>query len=156
MPQYIVKNQSGTFDVTAEPAGFRVISALENRLFICESPTVPSGEFVVEFPEEQQAQFLYYPFPNGKKLWFDPFVGKVAFGTEIDNKNRRAISYSPEQLSARLAIMKWLMLNVWIPDKARMYGIVDDIVADYIAAAAALTDDNTARTYIDKNLYYNL
>lgn len=156
MKQYIVKNQSGTFDTTIQPEGFKVIGALENRLFICESSDSPIGEFVVEFLDEQQQQYMFYPYPDGKKLWFDPFECKVAFGNEIDNKNRRAIKYSNEQLDAKLNIMKWLMLNIWIPDKTRMYDIPLDVVNDYINQVIALTDTISARTYINKNLYYNL
>lgn len=154
--KYIVKNESGTFDAADQPDGFVAIAAIENRLFICESPTEPVGDFVVLFPEEQQQQMIYYAYPNGKKLPFDPFNGAVEFGLEVDNKNRREIIYTEEQMNTKLTIMKWLMINVWIPDKARMYSVPEEIVASYIVAVNNLTDAVTARTYIDKNLYYNL
>jgi hypothetical protein len=156
MKKYIVKSLSGTFAPGTQPEGFHAISAIENRLFICACPEIPHGDFVIEFPEEQQADFLYYHYSNGKRLWFDPFDGKVVFGNDIDNKNRRAIQYDTTQLATQLRIMKWLMLSVWIPDKKRIYSIPDDIVATYHAQVDALTDSATARTYITKNLYYNL
>ena len=157
MSQFIVKNESGTFVLGSQPIGFVALSALENRFFICESPITPNGDFVVPFPEEQQTEYLFYPYPNGKKLWFDPFNGSVEFDTVVDNKNRRAIMYTDAQLSIKLSIMKWLMLNVWIPDKARMLNMTTEETAVYIDYVNNnLTDDISARTYINKNLYYNL
>ena len=154
--QYIVKNESGTFNSDDQPVSFKALSAIENRLFICECDETPNGEFVVEFPEDQQRKLMFYVHANGKKLPFDPFKGLVTFGTELDNKNRRTILYTAEQVADRLAIMKWLMLNVWIPDKARMYSIPTDIVQSYIDRANSITDDVEAKNYINKNLYYNL
>ena len=156
MTIYIVKSQDGNFDMSEQFEGFKVISALENRMFICESPLMPVSEFAIEFPPEEYAKMLFYPFPNGKKLWFDPFDGQVVFGDEVDSKRRRAIQYTDEQLAIRLSIIKWLMLNVWVPDKKRMYDIPDEITDSYIAKINALTDDVAARTYLEKNLYYNL
>ena len=156
MPRYIIKSQTGTFAPGTQPEGFKTFTALENRLFMVDCPTPPNSEFVVEFPAELHAAFVLYPYANGKKLPFDPFFGAVQFGNEVDNKNRRAIQYTEEQLSARLTVMKWLMINVWIPDKARMYDTPTEIVGLYIAQVNALTDDVAARTYLQKNLYYNL
>lgn len=158
MPYYIVKNESGNFDIAAQPSGFNVLGggALENRFFICECPSTPTFEFVVPFPDEEYAKHVYYQHPNGRKLGFDPFKGTVEFGVEVDNKNRRAIIYSQTQLQIQLSFMKWLALNVWIPDKKRMYGIPDDIVQTYIDSVHALGNSEDARTYIRKNLYYNL
>lgn len=158
MPHYIVKNESGTFEPGSQPEGFSAIGggALENRLFICECPVRPNSEFVVDFPDEQRAKHVYYQHPNGRKLWYDPFNGAVKFGEEVDNKNRRAIIYSEEQLQLQLEYMKWLMLNVWIPDKKRIYEIPDDIIQSYIQQVNDLADAETARIYIRKNLHYNL
>ncbi|BAW19115.1 hypothetical protein [Ralstonia phage RP31] len=158
MAFFIVKNQSGTFDHSQQPDGFEIVGggALENRLFIVVCPTTPNAEFVVDYPDEQYAKHIFYQHPQGRKLWYDPFNGEVAFGTEVDNKNRRAIIYSEDQLTIQLDYMKWLMLNVWIPDKKRMYDIADDIVQTYVDAVNALTTAEDARTYIRKNLHYNL
>lgn len=158
MPFFIVKNESGTFIHSEQPEGFKVVGggAIENRLFIVECPVAPNSEFVVEYPDEQYAKHIFYQHPQGRKLWYDPFGGAVEFGEEVDNKNRRKIIYSDEQLTLQLDYMKWLMLNVWIPDKKRMYGIADDIVQTYIDAVNALTNAEDARTYIRKNLHYNL
>lgn len=154
--KYIVKNESGTFDTSIQPVGFVAIEAIENRFFICESPQTPVGEFVVQFPEEQARNLIFYRYPNGKKLPFDPFNGLVKFGDALDNKNRREIMYTEEQMEYKLSIMKWLMINVWIPDKAEIYSVPEDIVVSYLNAVDGLTDAIKARTYIDKNLYYNL
>lgn len=157
MPYYVVKNQEGTFHAGSQPDGFATAhGAIENRLFICVCPTVPNGEFVVEIPNEQLDNFRFYPYSNGKKLPFDIWNGEVKFGEEVDNKRRRVIMYTDEQLAKRLSIQKWLMLNVWIPDKARMYNIDQNIVDGYIAAVDALQDDEAARIHIIKNLHYNL
>lgn len=156
MPQYIVKNDTGTFPPGSQPDGFQVLSALENRFFICESPSQPLGDFVIAWPEEQQAKYPYYQHPNGRKLWWDPFDGAVQFGAEIDSKNRRKIIYNEEQLQTQLEIMKWLCFNLWIPDKQRMYQIAENIVNQYIFSVHAILDAEELRTYIRKNLYYNL
>lgn len=156
MTFFVVKCQSGTFDTTKQPTGFKVISAIENRFFICECAEPPLEEFVVEFPQEQMDNFIFYLYPNGKKLWFDPFDGAVEFAGEIDDKNRRAINYNSDQLNAQLSITCWFALNVWLPDKQRMYGIPDDAILLQIDEVMALTDPDAARTYVRKNLFYNL
>lgn len=156
MAQYIIKNTSGTFEPGSQPDGFATIGALENRMFRVECPVIPNSEFVAEFPTHQQAQFLYYPYANGKKLPFDPFNGTVEFGSVVDSKGRREIVYTEAQQAERFAVMQWLMLNVWIPDKTRMYNIVQEIVDSYISQVNALPDADTAQTYLRKNLYYNL
>lgn len=158
MPFFIIKRDDGTFDHSQQPDGFKPVGggALENRLFIVECPTRPNSEFVVDYPDDVYAKHIYYQHPNGRKLWDDPFRGAVQFGVEVDNKNRRAIIYSAEQLQMQLEYMQWLMLNVWIPDKKRMYNIADDIVQSYVDAVNALTNAEDARAYIRKNLYYNL
>lgn len=158
MPYYIVKNDTGNFYASEQPKGFKALGggALENRFFICECPTVPVTCFAVVFPEEELAKHVFYQHPNGRKLPCDPFEGRVKFGDVVDNKNRRAIIYSEEQLAIQLSIIKWLALNVWIPDKKRMYEIPEEIVQSYIDAINKLTDAEDARVYIRKNLYYNL
>ena len=156
MPHYFVKCVSGTFLREEQPEGFKAGLAIENRIFMCESPTPPNSEFVVELPEEMREKFVYYAWPDGKRLPFDPFNGKVKFSEDQDAKLRRAIQYTPEQLADKLDIMKWLMINVWIPDKKRMYGVPDDLVSFYIEQVNSLVDTVEARTYIEKNLFYNL
>lgn len=156
MTLFVVKCQSGTFDPNKQPAGFKVISAIENRFFICECEEPPLEEAVVEFPQEQMDNFLFYLYPNGKKLWFDPFNGVVEFVDVGDNKGRKAINYSDAQLNAQLSITCWFALNVWLPDKQRMYSIPDDAILLQIDEVMALTDPDAARTYVKKNLYYNL
>jgi hypothetical protein len=59
-------------------------------------------------------------------------------------------------LQARLKVFKWLMLNVWIPDKARMYNSPQEVVDLYIEQVAAITDEVAAQTYLKKHLHYNL
>lgn len=156
MSIYIVKSQDSNFDMVEQPEGFKVISALENRMFICESPSLPLSEFVIEFPAEEYAKMLFYPFANGKRLWFDPFEGQVTFGEDVDSKRRRAVQYTDEQLAIRLSILKWLMLNIWVPDKKRMYDIPNNMVDEYITKINEFSNDVEARTYLEKNLYYNL
>lgn len=157
MPYYVVKNVSGTFAPGSQPDGFATAhGAIENRLFICSCPTTPNGEFVVEIPAEQLDNFRFYPYPNGKKLPFDIWNGEVQFDQVVDNKRRSAIMYTADQLAKRLSIQKWLMLNVWIPDKTRMYNIEQNIVDNYVATVDNLQDDTTASVYIIKNLHYNL
>jgi hypothetical protein len=153
---YIVKNQSGTFENGEQPDNFKVTGSLENRFFICECSTTPVSEFVVEFPKEQCDKHIFYQHPNGRKLWYDPFNGAVQFGVEVDSKNRRAIIYNEQQLLTQLSYMKWLALNVWIPDKVRMYTISEDIVQSHLNQIDAIDDADLMRVYIRKNLYYNL
>jgi len=158
MTKWIVKHSTGNFDFSEQPADFKVepAGALENHFFICDCSSMPTGDYVIEFPVEQQDNFKYFPFDDGKKLWFDPFDGAVQFGEEVDHKNRRAIIYNAEQHAKRLAFMQWMLLNVWLPDKQRMFDIPQDTVALYVNQINALDDSTVARTYIKKNFYYDL
>jgi hypothetical protein len=156
MPHYLVKCPSGTFHADEQPEGFKALGAMENRFFMCECPTPPNGDFVVEMPDEQAQNQILYLFKNGKPLLWDPFSGAVQFSDERDAKGRKTIIYSQAQLDAQLAFMKWIALNVWIPDKQRIYGMSDEVINEQIAKVNALTDPELARVFIVKNLYYDL
>lgn len=154
---YLCKNTSGTFVPAEQPAGFAVLSALENRFFLCESPSEPTSEFTVTAPDWLPAAMPFYQYPNGKKLWFDPFNGTVQFSEGVDTKSRRTVQYSQEQLDLRLSVFKWLMLNVWIPDKERL-DLLDGRVPDNTLTlqASALLSDVDAEQFLKSNLYYDL
>ncbi len=156
MPQWIVKNITGTFAPGTQPDGFKALLGIQNRFFVCECPVQPNGDFVVEFPTEQQARFVMFQYSNNKKLPFDPFNGAVEFDAEVDAKGRRKIKYSSDQLAARLQIFKWFMLNVWIPDQQRMLGTPQEVSDRYVAQVNALTTDEEAQIYLQSTLYYNL
>lgn len=156
MPIFIVKSQSGNFDSTVKPEGFRGISALENRFFICESPTKPEGKFVVEFPDEEYAKINHYLFKNGKKVWLDVFDGKVNLSEDVDRKNRRVIQYTEDQMKVRLSIIVWIMLNVFLPDKARLMNLSEVEIQKYKNDIISLSDGELARQYLETNFYYDL
>lgn len=156
MALYIVKNTSGTFAPGTQPDGFKAILGIENRLFITECPTIPNGEFVVEFPQEIFDQLPYYHYASNKKLPFDPFNGNVAFEDVIDKKGRQRILYNEAQFATRLSILKWMMLNVYLPDKARMQSMTQVEIDAAIAEINALPDDITAKSYLITNLYHDL
>jgi hypothetical protein len=156
MPYYFVKCPSGTFNSDEQPEGFVALQAMENWFFLCQSPSMPNGDFVVQLPDEMVDAQRYYLFPNGKNLLWDPFEGDVEFTAEKDAKGRRKIIYTQAQLDAQLAFMRWMALNVWIPDKKRIYNMSDDVIDEQIAKANEPTDPETMRKFIAKNLYYNL
>ena len=156
MTYYIAQAQSCDFNPKEQPEGFRLISAIENRCFICESPTQPNSPFVVEFPDRLFGNMQYFNFPNGKKLWFDPFNGAVKFGDEVDSKNRRKIEYSPEQIGIRLELYQWFMTNVWIPDMVRLFSTPEEVKQRLLKEVSELTTDDDAVLYLKMNLHYNL
>jgi hypothetical protein len=156
MALYIVKNTSGTFAPDTQPDGFRAILGIENRLFITECPTPPNGELVVEFPQEIYDQLPYYHYAGNKKLPFDPFNGAVTFEDVIDKKGRQRILYTDAQFALRLSIMKWMMINVYLADKARMQSMTQAEVDTATAEINALPDDITAKSYLATNLYHDL
>ena len=159
MAQWLIKHQNGNFDFDQQPAGFKVVVSFENKFWLCDCAEMPNGEVVIEFNKYQDIKpnwFLYYGLPNGKKTIVDVFAGNVKLSEILDNRNRRAIMYSDEQLSMRLDIMKWLSLNVWIPDKQRVLGLDDAAVETLRSEVEALSDDISAKAYIQSNLYYDL
>jgi hypothetical protein len=156
MAYYIVKNRTGTFEPGTQPDGFAAVLGMENRLFIVECPVVPNGEFVAVFPDTMYQQRAFYLYGSNKKMPFDPFNGEVIFEDVVDKKNRRRIMYTDAQLALRLDMFKWMMLNVYLPDKARMQSMSQTDVDTAIAEINALPDDIAAQTYLTTNLYYDL
>jgi hypothetical protein len=154
MALWIVKHKTGNFE--NQPDGFKVITALENSFWRCECPSRPISEFVVEFPPEQEAQYLYYKWPSGKKLLADPFGGNVEASEGTDSKKRRTYTYNQTQLDMRLALIKWLAINVWIPDRQRMQSLDANTVQQYNNNINSFNNDVDAKDYIVNNLYYDL
>jgi hypothetical protein len=150
MAQWILKNRSGQFD--DQPEGFNPISALENRFFICECPTQPTGDFVVACPEQYQGCDELYLFDNGKRT-LGIADTRIQLSEELDYKYRRAIMYTSEQLALRLDMIKWIALNVFVPDKQRMLGADSAAIVQDIEA---FTSDKMLRRYVADNLYYDL
>jgi len=156
MAFYIIKNRTGTFVPGTQPDGFKAILGIENRLFIAECSSAPTGEFVVIFPPEQYALLVFYHYAGNKKLPFDPFNGEVQFDDVIDKKGRRRIMYTDAQLADRLDMFKWMMLNVYLPDKARITQMTQADVDRVTVEINALPDDTAAQQYLITNLYYDL
>jgi hypothetical protein len=150
MAQWIVKNRLANFD--SQPAGFNAVSALENRFFVCECPTQPTGDFVVAFPEQYYGCDELYLFDNGKRT-LGIADTRIQLSEELDYKRRRAIMYTAEQLALRLDMIKWIALNVFVPDKQRMLGAD---TASTVQEIEAFTDDKLLRRYVAENLYYDL
>lgn len=157
MKKWFVKKWNGTFEEGSQPQGFSAITSIENRLFLCECPTKPDGVFVVEFPEEAQPpQWEYYTYENGKKLWYDPWNGSVPFEEEVDYKNRRRVMYTSEQLAIRINLIKWIAINCWIPDRARIYNISLEGMNQQISEVLEINDESAITAYVKENLYYDL
>jgi hypothetical protein len=156
MTQWVLKNSSGIFNhVLPQPDGFTLIDAIENSFYIAECPTTPNGDFVVELPEQFNNNLEFYIFPNGKKLL--GLTNKtIELSETVDKKNRRSIIYTQDQLDFRISLMKWLALNVWIPDKKRMKNLDDSTVQQLISDIQEFTDDLLLKKYINLNLYYDL
>jgi hypothetical protein len=154
MTYWLVKDKMGNFE--NQPEGFKVINAIENSFWRCECPTKPTAPFVVEFPNEQEEQLWYYIWPSGKKLLSDPFGGRVHASEETDNKGRRVYTYTQEQMDMRLALIKWLVINVWAPDKQRLKNLDAAVTQQYINDINAFNNDVAAKEYVVNNLYYDL
>lgn len=151
---WIVKDKLGNFE--NQPAGFKVITAIENSFWRCVCPIKPLAPFVVEFPAKQEEQYWYYIWQSGKKLLADPFGGRVQASVEKDSKGRRTYTYTQEQMDMRLDLIKWLALNVWIPDKQRLQNLDESVVQKYIDDINAFNNDVEAKEYVVNNLYYDL
>jgi len=156
MAAYFVKNSSMSFDYGKQPKEFRAIYAIENRFFLCESPKSPVGEAVIKIPEEQEENFIFFRYPLGVKSAFDPFGGQVAVTSEPDHKGRVVYRYNEDQISKKISITKWIMLTVWLPDRATMENIPQDQVDSMINEIQNLNTLVELSTYIKTNLYYNL
>jgi hypothetical protein len=156
MAQWILKNSSGIFDHgLTQPTDFQLIDAIENSFFVARCPTQPNGDFVVEFPEQFHDCLEFFWFPNGKKTL--GLTNKtIALSTDVDSKNRRAIMYTADQMDFRISLIKWIALNVWIPDKKRMQNLDDSTVQQLILGIEGLDDDRLLKQYITDNLYYDL
>jgi len=156
MASYLVKNVSGTFDHSKQPASFMAVTSIENRFFICECEEEPIGDFVVFMPDDVRSNHRFHLFKNGKKLWFDPFNGEVKFGDEVDAKRRRAIQYSEEQLQIRVGFFKWMVENVWLPDMIRLFPEREEAGKKALAELLLINDDEEARLFVASNFYYDL
>lgn len=154
---WVVNTENYEFNYKEQPADFEIIAGIENKFYIVRAlDGKPKGDYVVEFPLDLVKWIPYYQYANGKKLPFDPFNGEVSFGETVDLKNRREIIFTDEQLNMQLTLIKWLMLNVWVPDRQQRLGVSDAAVSLQLNEIDSLTDSEAARTYIRKNLYYNL
>ena len=156
MKQWVLKNSSGIFDHSlSQPEGFLVIDSIENSFFIAECPTTPNGDFVVEFPEQYHGNLEFHVFPNGKRL-LGLTNTSIPLTEDVDKKNRRAIIYTEDQLNFRIGLIKWIALNIWIPDKKRMMNLSDSAVQQLILDVQGLNDDLLLKEYIKNTLYYDL
>ena len=153
MAQWIVKNKLGQFD--GQPDGFNAIHALENRFFVCECPSEPTGDFVIPCPEQYHGRDEIYLFSNGKRT-LGLLDSSIQLSEEVDSKNRRAIMYTEEQVLFRLDMIKWIALNVFIPDKQRMQGLAGADVEVLVQAVESFTSDKLLKNYVAENLYYDL
>lgn len=155
MPIYWVKNSTGSFDHSIQPEGFNPIGSRENKFFLVESPTPPTGEFVVEFPASIYENYGMANWPDGKKPVGDPFNGAVAFGDEVDKRGRRVIIYTAEQLIQRKELWQWIAVNLYIPDKERLTGNTA-ATTTHLEEIALISTDTDMRQYIIDNLYYDI
>jgi hypothetical protein len=156
MKQWILKNSSGIFDYDlSQPDGFLVIDSIENSFYIAECPVEPNGDFVVEFPPEYCNNLEYHIFPNKKRV-LGLTNKEINLSDDVDKKRRRAIIYTEDQMNFRISLIKWLALNIWIPDKKRMKNLDDSVVQQMISDITVLNDDMLLKKYISNNLYYDL
>lgn len=151
--EWVVKNQQGQFE--DQPEGFWCDYAIENRFFVCQCPTRPHGDFVVEFPEKYQGYSELYQFHNGKRT-LGIVDTRIKLSSEADAKGRKTIEYTPEQIALRHELIKWIAANVFLPDKLRMKNLGDDHRDKILSEIEAITDDRDLKDYVKENLYYNL
>jgi hypothetical protein len=156
MAQWLLKNSSGIFDHSRpQPDDFKLIDAIENSFFVAECSVQPNGDFVVEFPQQFWGCLEFFWFQNGKKT-LGLTNQSIALSTEVDSKNRRAIMYTNEQMDFRIIMIKWIALNVYIPDRARMQGLNETVVHQLTLDIEGMNDDRLLKQYIKDNLYYDL
>ena len=153
MAQWIVKSRLGQFD--GQPNGFVAVSALENRFFVCECPTQPLGDFVVAYPEQYRGCEEMYLFGNGKRT-LGLLDDRIKLSEEVVSTNRRAIMYTDEQVLFRLGLIKWIAINVFIPDRQRLQGLSSADVEVLVQAVESFTSDKLLKDYVTENLYYDL
>lgn len=151
---WLVKHKTGNFE--NQPEGFKAITAIENSFWRCVCPVEPNAEFYVEFGPVQEEQYWFYIWQSGKKLLADPFGGRVHASEEKDSKNRRTYTYTQEQMDMRLALIKWLVINVWVPDRKRIENLTDEQAQKYIDDINTFNNDVDAKEYVVNNLYYDL
>jgi len=157
MPTYIVKNVSNSFDTDQQPDGFKAIMAIENRFFICECPTPPNGEMTIFFPEQYLKDFVYFRYSNGIKLPFDAFNGEVEITSPApDHRGRDTYRYNESQILKKLSVTKWIMINVWLIDRAKIENLSQETVNGMINEINLIDNLVDLRKYISDNLYYNL
>jgi hypothetical protein len=154
--RWVVKSHLGRFG--KQPQGFKTHFSIENQFFVCDCPVRPDSDFVVEFPEKFHgigAQYIYL-FNNGKRAFI--YLGEeyeIALSQDGDHKGRKAMQYTPAQLEFRLELIKWIALNVFLPDKQRMLNIDQAEVERFINEVQAINDDRLLKDYVKDNLYYN-
>lgn len=154
--KWIVKSYRGQFD--NQPQDLRAQYAIENRFFVCDCADKPNGDFVIEFPEQFHGistQFIYL-FQNGKRAFvhLTEEYG-ISLSEDADHKGRRAIQYTPQQIQFRLDLIKWIALNVFLPDKKRMLNIDQAEVERVTNEINSFSDDRLLKDYVRDNLYYN-
>jgi len=64
--------------------------------------------------------------------------------------------YTEEQILFRLGMIKWIALNVFIPDKQRMQGLSNTDIEVFVQAIESFTSDKLLKDYVAENLYYDL
>lgn len=155
MPAYFIKNCTCSFDHSTQPEGFASIIGIENKFFLTNCPTTPTGEFVAEFPQPLFENYAYVLWENGAKTMADPFQGQVTLSEETDKRNRRVITYTEDQLAIRLEIFRWIAVNLFVPDKEQITGNTAATIT-HLAEIALISKDTDMRQYIIDNLYYDL
>jgi hypothetical protein len=156
MKNWLVKLDGLNFDMSAQPEGFVVGLAAENRFFICKCPTRPISPVTVELTDEQVKDFTLYQYPEGKKFVWDPFDGDVEYYGEKDNKGRRLYRFTEEQRAKSLNLAKFLVCDVWMADRVRLGQIQESDVERIRAEVLAIQTNEEMHTYIRKKAYYNL
>lgn len=135
-------------------ANIRIELWIENRFAICDvtDPTKLEAEFAVEIPQDQYEDFYLYHWSNGKRhraLLTD----KIAM-VGPDATGRWQIQYTPEQLTERTKMLRWVAVNAFVPDMIRM-GKTDNANV-LLAELNALNTDEEIKQYTVDKLYYDL
>jgi len=127
---------------------------IENRFAICDVKDVTqmSAVFAVEMPEDRYEDMYLYHWANGKRQ-------RAILTDKInmvgpDETGRWKIQYTPEQLTERANLLRWVATNAFIPDMLRM-GMVSD-ANTLLAELNTLNTDEEIKLFIADKLYYDL
>lgn len=152
--RWVAKSIRGNF--YNQPEGFRALYAIENSFFVCECPVAPNATFVKEFPERYHNTNILYEVQNGKRVFLslDPAHG-IKLSEDTDKKYRRAVQYTPEQIALRLELIKWITLNIFLPDKQRLLNIDPAEVERITQEVESFDDDRLLKDYVRDNLMYD-